>query len=982
VDVHGDFSRWTFDRGAGYRSVLLQQGRVLLDADFNEQAAITAHHDETRMLDVAGRAGGPADGAGFALVDAAGAAPDGTAWEDLHVTPGRFYVDGVLAEAAATEEGPGHPLAAQPHLRGNDEQPGLDEPEADGRYAAVLDVFTHHVTADEAPQLLESALGGPDTATRGQTVWQVTLRAVDPDETCAAARDAAAEPRTPPTLTASLADVAEVSDPCEITTANGYRRLENQLYRVQIHEVDPGSGEATYLWSRENGSVVAGLDAIGPTAVAAMDAELTLDREGRDEELSIGEGDVVEVTSTDRALHGLPGFLATAGAPEGLLLPVAWAAGAPDDLAALGRAPVVRRWEGEPRPAGGGEDPLEDGIQVAFGEGEFRTGDHWLIPARTVRLVYGATALSGTIEWPVDETGAPLPQPPLGPEHHRTTIALLDRATADGAGAWTLRADCRRLFPPLTELVTIDLLGGDGQEALAGQPLPEVVRVAVRNGGLAVPGATVRFAAAGGHLDTAPPTSSDPATLDVACDARGHAEVRWLLNAGGPGTQVLTATLLDDASAPVGAEVHVTGRLREPRERTPGMHVEAAITLIDDDKLENDTIVDPGRLLEGLGIVLDDLPDPAWVKDKPVLRVALDLPWPADDAERALWGAAAAGTQRIDLRGIVSADERVVIWRPVDEAVKFLQRVVPLAAQFGMERVLAHVALLGNVVASGRDKRLFVNGRAFGALRPDGTTALALPSVDDVHGADFTMWFWLAVRKDEKPPRIVVRPERLVFGTLTETRPLTVTNSGGSPLVVDAEARTISPPGTAIYQVEPPGREVPPGASAEFAVTSMRGGPAAVFAGELVLTSNDPQQPRVSVPLSSPGRGDFGIVPTRTGILRLAPVRNALVALAGPDAEPGAAGTRPLVNALADRTDHPRLRLALAEGFGAAAEELRARLARADLEAEIVDGDPAELVKRAAADDDLVLDGVVGDEPVAKALADAVGRAVLPLVAL
>ena len=211
--MHGDFSRWTFDRGAGYRAVLLQQGRVLLDADFNEQAAITAHHDETRMHDVAGRAGGPADGAGFALVDAAGAAPDGSAWEDLHVTPGRFYVEGVLAEAAPTE-GPGHPLAAQPHLRGNGEQPGLAEPEADGRYAAVLDVFTHHVTADEAPRLLESALGGPDTATREQTVWQVTLRAVDADETCAAARDAAAAPRTPPTLTASLADVAEVSYPC------------------------------------------------------------------------------------------------------------------------------------------------------------------------------------------------------------------------------------------------------------------------------------------------------------------------------------------------------------------------------------------------------------------------------------------------------------------------------------------------------------------------------------------------------------------------------------------------------------------------------------------------------------------------------------------------------------------------------------------------------------------------------------------------
>ena len=120
-------------------------------------------------------------------------------------------------------------------------------------------------------------------------------------------------------------------------------------------------------------------------------------------------------------------------------------------------------------------------------------------------------------------------------------------------------------------------------------------------------------------------------------------------------------------------------------------------------------------------------------------------------------------------------------------------------------------------------------------------------------------------------------------------------------------------------------------------------------------------------------------VPTRTGVLRLAPVRNALVAAAGPEA--GTTGTGPLVKALAERAEHPRLRLAVAAGFGAAVEELRARLQRVDVEVEILDGAPGELVKRAAADE-LVLDGVVGDEAVAKGLADDLGRAVLPLVAL
>ena len=38
--MSGDFTRWTFDGRKRYRAVLQQQGRVTLDADVNEQAAI------------------------------------------------------------------------------------------------------------------------------------------------------------------------------------------------------------------------------------------------------------------------------------------------------------------------------------------------------------------------------------------------------------------------------------------------------------------------------------------------------------------------------------------------------------------------------------------------------------------------------------------------------------------------------------------------------------------------------------------------------------------------------------------------------------------------------------------------------------------------------------------------------------------------------------------------------------------------------
>ena len=174
-----------------------------------------------------------------------------------------------------------------------------------------------------------------------------------------------------------------------------------------------------------------------------------------------------------------------------------------------------------------------------------------------------------------------------------------------------------------------------------------------------------------------------------------------------------------------------------------------------------------------------------------------------------------------------------------------------------------------------------------------------------------------------------------------------------------------------------------PGASAQFAVTSVRGGPAALFSGELVLTSNDPQQPRVSVPLSSPGLPDFGVVPTSTGVLRLAPVRKALGVAAGRDALPGVAGTTPLVRAVGERPDHPRLRLAVAPGFEPALEELRRRLSDVgvEVEVEVVPGDPGDLVRQAAAGD-LVLDGIVGDAALAEALAADGGRTVLALVEL
>jgi hypothetical protein len=114
-----DATRNTFKPGKNYSRVLMQQGRVQLDADWNEQAAI--HTATTRRLgaDLIGPHGGPPaglsnkettlQGTNFtspALVPAFAvnvlAANAAQAKADFLLLPGHYYVDGVLCSNATT----------------------------------------------------------------------------------------------------------------------------------------------------------------------------------------------------------------------------------------------------------------------------------------------------------------------------------------------------------------------------------------------------------------------------------------------------------------------------------------------------------------------------------------------------------------------------------------------------------------------------------------------------------------------------------------------------------------------------------------------------------------------------------------------------------------------------------------------------------------------------------------------------------------
>jgi hypothetical protein len=422
--VSGDYTRVRFDPADDYSGVLLQQGRVTLDADVNEQVDLLDRRLRADIVDTLARGAISRETPAAFLLAFAGA--------DLTIAPGRALVHGLLAEnhgAAPVEYDP--VLGEQ---RGTAPISYLDQPylpdaatlaplPAGGTHLAYLDVWQREVDCLVDPGLVEQAVA-VDTTTRRQTAWQVRFAKAADGDTCAsenAEYDAATAPSDGRLSTAAVG-VPASTDPCTIAPFGGYRGLENRLYRVEIH--DPGPlGTATFKWSRDNASLgasVLGIDA-GRTT-------LTLSRLGRDGVKRIAVGDWIEVTDDHHELHRLPGELRQVSAVDEVRAEVTLAAalgtGAFDATDAQRHTRVIRWDQAGPAvdaaggtvavPAGAAAPvPLEDGIEVAFdvaaAGGTFHLGDHWEFAARTADA--SVEQLAG--------------EPPRGVLHHHMKLGIV-----------------------------------------------------------------------------------------------------------------------------------------------------------------------------------------------------------------------------------------------------------------------------------------------------------------------------------------------------------------------------------------------------------------------------------------------------------------------------------------------------------------------------------------------------------------------------
>jgi hypothetical protein len=314
--MSADRSRGLDDIGQAYKAVVMQQGRAIIDRDFNTFQEIADDRIAANALNEIGPCGTPDNG--FAISPAKVNEDErGKKLRDFNISPGVMYVGGqrfVLSHPASYLNQPDWlwPHDSDPHSSG-------DKSDCEREFIYMLG-FENEVSGVEDPDLLDVALGGPDTTQRVRLMWRIH-RTPTPAADCRAAiahmceigsgsaahtwldegfrlnhSDMRLEPLV--LLKASFTSPPPSSDPCAPTTQGSYQYPENQLIRMQI--APPMCGQARLLWGYDNASFLY-------RATLDGDQTLILNRAPVDSFHCPRQGQIVEVLRAAAILGTLPG---------------------------------------------------------------------------------------------------------------------------------------------------------------------------------------------------------------------------------------------------------------------------------------------------------------------------------------------------------------------------------------------------------------------------------------------------------------------------------------------------------------------------------------------------------------------------------------------------------------------------------------------------------------------------------------------------
>ncbi len=422
--MHGDFSRWSPRIPKNQVGILAQEGRILLDADVNAHSLLGM-----RWQDLAARS---AFGGGIAAIPAdaieswkvLGAQASGGV-VSVNLMPGIAWADGLLVELEGTKPVTLTAMPLAPPIQTPSGAPGV----AGTRDALVLEVWRRALNGFQVPaELIEPALGGPDTAERIETAFALRLYRMGAGDDCRTIIGALKDDLSSRgTLHATLAPLTTTAGDCPVVEGGGYSGFEHDLYRVEIAEVD--SGAPSFKWSQWNGGLV------GSGSYDALAKQITL--RGNDQAIRYSglTSCFLDVLELDAALGGWKiaySARATIDPATGLIDvsgPKLFGV-----LPATNANLVIRIWNDlravSEFPAGSSVE-LRDGIRLELSGTTYVPGDYWTFAVRAGGLDNASPLLDHAA--------------PFGIHHHRVVLAEL---AWTGSGATV--EDCRVPLHPIT----------------------------------------------------------------------------------------------------------------------------------------------------------------------------------------------------------------------------------------------------------------------------------------------------------------------------------------------------------------------------------------------------------------------------------------------------------------------------------------------------------------------------------------------------